>query len=84
MLDFSLLTPRERMAASLLLQDLTEKEIAYRMGIDVRTLSMFKTSILKKFDVGTRIGLLLKHHQIGQKTTSSLQTTLYEPNWLSQ
>ena len=52
------LSPRERQVLHLLLTDLSEKEIAYQLGLGWRTTHGYTVSILRKFDVKGRIGLM--------------------------
>ena len=52
------LSPRERQVLRLLLTDLSEKEIAYQLGLGWRTTHGYTVSILRKFDVKGRIGLM--------------------------
>lgn len=58
------LTPRERQALSLLVQGLTNKEIAGRMGISPNTVKTFLRMTMGKMGVSSRVGLLRKTVQI--------------------
>ncbi|TAM88765.1 MAG: LuxR family transcriptional regulator [Candidimonas sp.] len=46
------LTPRERDVATLLIRNLTAKEIGRTLGISHRTVELHKSRLLRKFDVG--------------------------------
>lgn len=52
------LTQREREAVALLLQGLTSKEIAARMGISPNTVKAFLRLVMVKMDVSTRSGIV--------------------------
>ncbi|MDE3156431.1 MAG: helix-turn-helix transcriptional regulator [Acidobacteriota bacterium] len=52
------LTPREREVLHLLLTDLTERQIADRLGLTPRTTHQYVVSVLKKLGVSGRIGLM--------------------------
>lgn len=58
------LTPRERQALSLLVQGLTNKEIAGRMGISPNTVKTFLRLTMGKMGVSSRVGLIRKTVQI--------------------
>jgi DNA-binding CsgD family transcriptional regulator len=52
------LTPREQEAVTLLANGLTNKEISARMGVSVNTVKAFLRSVMLKFDVTTRAGIV--------------------------
>jgi DNA-binding CsgD family transcriptional regulator len=63
------LSARERQVLRLLLTDLSEKEIAGKLGIGWRTTHEYTVSILRKFGVRGRIGLMalwLRHSPPGE------------------
>jgi DNA-binding CsgD family transcriptional regulator len=63
------LSTRERQVLRLLLTDLNEKEIAGQLGIGWRTTHEYTVSILRKFGVRGRIGLMalwLRHSHAGE------------------
>ena len=51
-------TPRERQVTELLLQGLTNKEIAQRLGVKANTVKMFQKLIMAKMGVPNRAGIL--------------------------
>ena len=54
------LSPREREVLRLLLTDLTEKEIAERLGLTARTTHQYVVSVLRKIGVRGRVGLMAR------------------------
>lgn len=52
------LSPRERQVFALLLQDVSEKEIAQQLGVSVHTAHQYITSVFRIFKVRGRTGLL--------------------------
>ncbi len=58
------LTPRERQSLSLLVQGLTNKEIAEHMGISPNTVKTFLRMTMGKMRVSSRVGLIRKTVQI--------------------
>lgn len=60
------LSPRERAVLRLLLTDLSEREIADRLGLTWRTTHQYVVAVLRKFGVKGRIGLMalwLRHRR---------------------
>ncbi len=54
----AILSPRERDVLQLLLTDLTEAEIAGRLGLTPRSTHQYVVAVLKKFGVSGRVGLM--------------------------
>ncbi len=54
------LTPRERKTVDLLLQDLSTKQIADRMGISPNTAKAFLRSVMIKVGAGNRTGIVAR------------------------
>jgi DNA-binding CsgD family transcriptional regulator len=52
------LSPRERQTLALLLEGLTDKEIAARLGISPYTVNQYTKSIYARFGADSRAGLL--------------------------
>jgi len=60
----SKLTQRETDVYRLVLQGYKSKEIAQKLGVSVKTISVHISSIFSKFDVRNRIELALKAHSL--------------------
>lgn len=54
------LTPREREVASQLLEGLTSKEIARRLGLSHRTVEIHRANLMRKYQTGTTAALVQK------------------------
>lgn len=55
----SSLTDRERQIVRQLIKDKVQKEIAYDLNIDERTIGTHAANIYKKYGVKSRVGLVL-------------------------
>lgn len=56
----STLTEKERLIVKQLCSDKSQKEIAYEFGISEKTIATHVMHIYKKYNVKTRVGLLLR------------------------
>ena len=48
---FSVLTPREREVLQSLSEGLATKEIAYHLGVSIKTVETYRTQIMEKLDI---------------------------------
>lgn len=57
------LSPQQKKLFFLALQDLPQKEIAARMGIDVKTCATHALFVYRKCEVKSRIGLIIAWYE---------------------
>src|SRR5688500_16438743 len=60
MKKFQLLSPRENEVAHLLLEGKSNKQIAFSLGVSIRTVEFHLRNIFAKLEVGSRVELVLK------------------------
>jgi RNA polymerase sigma factor (sigma-70 family) len=66
----STLTTREREVAALVVDGLTDREIAERLSLSRHTISQYVKRVYRKLDVDSRIGLarlVLGHHHVARR-----------------
>lgn len=63
--NYDKLSPREQQVFSMLVSDISYKEIAHRLKISSKTVNNHRDHIMKKLDIPTQIGLVLKAVKLG-------------------